>query len=264
MNPQPGKAMAELARSVFDREPGMYGGVELHPAERRLLAEIGPNWGKMSMLDLGIGSGRTTLTFGAICREYVGIDFSTEMVRLARERAAGIAQASIQPGDARAMPEFADASFDVVLFSFNGIDSIDHEGRLATLREVCRVLRPGGLFVFSSHVLAQPRYALGRFQWGRPLFSLRVALGALRNRAMFRLANGVVDFPALAARGHATFFEAHRFTLALYYVAADECARQVAAAGLQLTDVVDTSSRRLDPPYHTADPWLFYWCRRSA
>ena len=37
-----------------------------------------------------------------------------------------------------------------VLFSFNGIDVLDHDGRQLVLSSVHRVLRPGGTFVFAT------------------------------------------------------------------------------------------------------------------
>jgi ubiquinone/menaquinone biosynthesis C-methylase UbiE len=53
--------------------------------------------------------------------------------------------------DARNLSMFSDNSFDVVFFSFNGIDYVGHAGRLAILAEVHRVLRPDGVFWFSTH-----------------------------------------------------------------------------------------------------------------
>ncbi|MBF0188289.1 MAG: methyltransferase domain-containing protein, partial [Magnetococcales bacterium] len=53
---------------------------------------------------------------------------------------------------------FETTSFDVVLFSFNGIDYIHpYSARLATLREIWRVLKPDGLFIFSTHNNCFPR-----------------------------------------------------------------------------------------------------------
>ncbi len=45
-------------------------------------------------------------------------------------------------------------------FSFNGIDSVDHEGRGRVLDEVRRVLRPGGTFLFSTLLVEGPAYAM--------------------------------------------------------------------------------------------------------
>ncbi|NLH80174.1 MAG: class I SAM-dependent methyltransferase [Phyllobacteriaceae bacterium] len=99
------------------------------------------------VLDIGVGGGRTTALFDEIADDYVGIDYTPEMVDLARANHPGL---TFRNMDARDLGAFADASFDVAMFSFNGIDSVDHAGRLDVLREVSRVLAPGGLFVFST------------------------------------------------------------------------------------------------------------------
>ena len=59
------------------------------------------------------------------------------------------------------MNEFKDEEFDYIIFSFNGLDSINHEDRLKGLREIYRVLKQDCLFVFSSHN-RNHRYAISR------------------------------------------------------------------------------------------------------
>lgn len=128
----------------------------LQKPEQAILDRLRPRLGAMRMLDLGCGAGRTTLHFAMLVREYVGVDFSEEMIRACRARypAPPGKGVSFQVGDARDLSAFADGSFDFVLFSFNGIDCIpDEAGRRAALREVRRVLPAGGPFCFSSHNL---------------------------------------------------------------------------------------------------------------
>jgi SAM-dependent methyltransferase len=54
-------------------------------------------------------------------------------------------------GDVCDLP-FNNDAFDYILFSFNGIDHIHPERRgIQALREIHRMLKPDGLFLFSSH-----------------------------------------------------------------------------------------------------------------
>lgn len=99
------------------------------------------------ILDLGVGGGRTVAIAQSISQDYLALDYLPEMVALCRSRHPDVA---VQLGDARDLRELADDHFRIVMFSFNGLDSLDHAGRLAALAEVYRVLAPGGLFWFST------------------------------------------------------------------------------------------------------------------
>jgi ubiquinone/menaquinone biosynthesis C-methylase UbiE len=101
------------------------------------------------ILDLGVGGGRTTRHLSSKARRYVGVDYSQAMIESCRKK---FPQTDLRWGDATDLREFEDASFDVAVFSFNGIDSIrTDEARGRCLSEVRRILRPGGGFIFSSH-----------------------------------------------------------------------------------------------------------------
>src|SRR5262245_50137262 len=101
------------------------------------------------ILDLGVGGGRTTRHLSSKARRYVGVDYSQSMIESCRKK---FPQTDLRWGDATDLWEFENASFDVAVFSFNGIDSIrTDEERGRCLSEVRRILRPGGRFIFSSN-----------------------------------------------------------------------------------------------------------------
>jgi SAM-dependent methyltransferase len=117
------------------------------------------------LLDIGVGAGRTVSLLSLLSDSYVGIDYAIEMVSACHER---YPKADIRWGDARDLSAFPDRSFDFVLFSFNGIDTLDQEGRATALMEIYRVLDEGGLFVFSTHNKDGQSYGEKPFQLRRP------------------------------------------------------------------------------------------------
>jgi ubiquinone/menaquinone biosynthesis C-methylase UbiE len=116
----------------------------------------------MTVLDLGVGGGRTTSYLSRVASRYVGVDYSEAMIHACRRRFPHL---DLVLADASDLSAFEDASFDAVVFSFNGLDCVvPDEKRLRCLRECWRVLRSGGVFVFSSH---NPRSILVRVDWDR-------------------------------------------------------------------------------------------------
>lgn len=105
------------------------------------------------ILDLGCGTGRVALGLARSgFDDVVGVDLTRELVDVARELAtsAGLA-VDLRVGNARHL-DFRDASFDAVVFAFNGLMQIPgRPARQEALAEVLRVLRPGGVFVFTTH-----------------------------------------------------------------------------------------------------------------
>jgi ubiquinone/menaquinone biosynthesis C-methylase UbiE len=95
------------------------------------------------VLDVGCGVGKPAVRLASTTGATVlGITVSAEQVEQATERARAAAvsdQVTFQYADAMALP-FEDASFDAAL----ALESIMHMDRRTALREVARVLRPGG------------------------------------------------------------------------------------------------------------------------
>jgi ubiquinone/menaquinone biosynthesis C-methylase UbiE len=117
---------------------------------------------QMDVLDVGVGGGRTTPYLSQLASRYVGVDYSREMIGTCRRK---FPQLEFHIADASDLSEFRDASFDAVVMSFNTIDYLlPDEKRRKCLRECRRVLREGGVLIFSSH---NPRSLLVRPAWDR-------------------------------------------------------------------------------------------------
>lgn len=117
-----------------------------------------------SILDVGAGFGRLADEYAAF-RRVTLLDASTVLLDAARERYGADERFAIVEGEAAHLP-FPDESFDAAV-SVRVLVNV-HDP-LPVFREVHRVLRPGGSFVFEfanrAHVLAAARYLLGRQSW---------------------------------------------------------------------------------------------------
>ena len=110
---------------------------------------------KMRMLDLGVGTGRTTIYFAPLTCEYVGIDISSNMIDFCKTKFKNNKNWQFKVADVRDLWLFTDKSFDFVLFSFNGIDCIigDTKDRKKAMLESRRLIKERGFFCFSTHNL---------------------------------------------------------------------------------------------------------------
>lgn len=100
------------------------------------------------VLDIGCGYGRTTVPLRDRGFRVLGVDIVPRMLDHARRSHPDIAWVRGSATDLC----MRDEAVEYVLFSANGIDCIHPLARRAqALREIYRVLRPGGCFVYSSH-----------------------------------------------------------------------------------------------------------------
>jgi SAM-dependent methyltransferase len=113
-----------------------------------------------AILDLGVGGGRTTPYLSRLASRYVGVDYAPKMVAACREK---FPQLEFLVADATNLVRLADGNFDSVVMAFNGIDAlVPNEARRRCLAEIHRVLKNGGVFIFSSH---NPRAVCLRPAW---------------------------------------------------------------------------------------------------
>jgi SAM-dependent methyltransferase len=116
-------------------------------AEKILVNRVADEARSQPILDIGVGGGRTAWMLRPLSSEYIAADYSPEMVEACRREYPGL---DVRECDARDLSMFADGTFALVVFSFNGIDVLDHGGRTQALNEIHRVLRPGGLILYST------------------------------------------------------------------------------------------------------------------
>jgi demethylmenaquinone methyltransferase / 2-methoxy-6-polyprenyl-1,4-benzoquinol methylase len=142
-------------RAMFSRLAGRYDllndvmSLGLHRRWKREVAglALAGTKGSLRVLDLCCGTGDLAFLAGAAAAagsHVVGLDFTLPMLGVARRRRAGIAGApAFAQGDAMRLP-FRDATFDAVTMGY-GLRNVADP--LACLREVRRVLAPGGRVV---------------------------------------------------------------------------------------------------------------------
>ena len=100
------------------------------------------------VLEVAIGTG-LNLAFYPENVTLTGIDWSQQMLDIARQRAADLGHpATLQQADAHHLP-FDDASFDTVVCTFGLCAIPDHT---QALTEMTRVLRPGGKLILVDHI----------------------------------------------------------------------------------------------------------------
>jgi SAM-dependent methyltransferase len=213
------------------------------------------------VLDLGVGPGRTARVLHRIAGSYAGIDYSPEMVDELRKV---MPELDIYVQDMRDLGRWSDATIDFVFGTNNVLDAVSHADRLQTLAEVRRVLRLGGLFVFSSH---NRRYAKAEagpvLRRSRNPVTLAMNLvrywRSLTIRASLRPLWRFEDEYALIDDG------AHDRALLHYHIDRDAQERQLAGLGFELLEAFDRTGERVPAGAPaTVDSCLMYVARKMT
>jgi ubiquinone/menaquinone biosynthesis C-methylase UbiE len=127
---------------------------------RELVAEV-----RGRVLEIGVGTGQSFAYYPKV-DELVGVEPSEPMLRRARRRAAETGRdVTLVEAPAERLP-FDDATFDTVV-TMAVLCTVDDPQQ--SLREIRRVLRPGGRFRFLEHVRsASPKLARWQDRLERP------------------------------------------------------------------------------------------------
>lgn len=130
---------------------GFTGGVDPEYEEQIIPLILGETQGSRSVLDIGCGEGQISRRLAAVdaSRRVVGVDPTPRQIEVARERGGNVEYSVASVGS---LP-FGDGEFDTVVtcLVFEHVDDLE-----GAVREVARVLAPGGRFVFLlNHPLLQ-------------------------------------------------------------------------------------------------------------
>ena len=223
------------------------------------------------VLDLGVGAGRTAWLMRLLTDDYVGVDWSPEMVVACH---AGYPGLDVRQGDARNLSFVRDGSIKLVFFSYNGIDYNDHDGRVQAMAEISRVLRPDGIVAYSTFSKNGPLY--GERPWTlnsgrmgrshvRALVSFIVRLPAQLPQYRTRYANWWKNKNKAKDHGEWAIAPAAHLDFELVHFTTATAERDLlATAGLTMSQIITRDGVLIDVNASTVEtPWFFVVARKS-
>ncbi len=109
----------------------------------------------LAVLDLGCGDGTTALPAARLGADVIGVDIARNLVDEGNRRAkdAGLSNLQFRHGDATALVEQADKSFDLVVSIFGAMFAPKPQD---VAKEMVRVTRPGGRIVMGNWIPNDP------------------------------------------------------------------------------------------------------------
>jgi SAM-dependent methyltransferase len=236
--PGAGNAIDALNKSTMNAAARSHYAVSrgLKDAEAAALKLIADEVRGQAVLDLGFGGGRTVEPLMELSEDYIGLDYAQAMVDITTSLYPGV---DLRHGDARDLSQFNDDCFFLVVFSCEGICMVDHAGRMAILAEVLRVLKPGGIFLFST-MNQESDYHTRGFQFPDFQASLNPARLAVRSA---RFARGTASRLVNRLKYKKRDMRADRFSIIndvyhdyatmIYYISLANQRRQLEAVGFQ-------------------------------
>lgn len=151
--------------SVFAREPGRFGDEPSYAANQAVkkFRDVGTE----SVLELGAGAGRDTLCLAAHGFAVTAVDYAPSAL-LAIQRAAHTRQIAERitstQHDLRIALPFADATFDACYSHMLYCMAFSDKELAFLSAEVLRVLKPGGVVMYTARNISDPDYGSGRKQ----------------------------------------------------------------------------------------------------
>lgn len=218
------------------------------------------------VLDVGVGSGRTTGLLRLLSDRYVAIDYAPSMIDAFRRNFPDL---PAHVADARDLAEFADGEFGLVVFSNCGIDAVSHEERARVLSEFARVSGEAGILVFSTLNRGGRSYRENPFQLKRPTTRFTVS----PRNILMGFGRRLLD-PAAQMRGVRNWLAnrskaedhlewataplaAHEYALVMHFSTLDDIRDLVTGAGYELIAIYSDDGDINPPERHESSADFF-------
>ncbi|MEB3200154.1 MAG: class I SAM-dependent methyltransferase [Synechococcaceae cyanobacterium] len=152
---------------------------DLFYGERLIIERLRDFLATASLLDVGVGGGRTTGRLLPLTASYTGLDYSAKLIEQCRLKFPDVE--FICADACRLASALPGRRFRCIYFSFNGIDCLNESQRQQFQQQAFSMLEPGGRLLFSSH-----NYAAAKYLGKRGTFA-RIARESLRSLRQGRL-----------------------------------------------------------------------------
>jgi len=225
-----------------------YATSELRPVEAIALERFGDEFAGGRLLELGCGAGRVTGHLAAIAGHVHALDISPSMVAYCRW---AYPSSSFRVADMRDLDEYDDGLFDALVATFNVVDVLTHDERPDALKDWRRVLRPGGLLIFSSHnrghapnVPTPGGQVVQSVRSGDPR---RVAASVAKLPKRVRNKRRMGRFERMEPNYAIVTDSGGDYGILHYYISRDDQVRQLTQAGFDLLDALDLEGTTVQP-----------------
>ncbi len=231
----------------------------LHPPEIHIFIKHKAEFEGRTVLDIGVGTGRTSKYLAPFAKRYVGIDLSRDMLA---HFSGQLPNTELIHCDMRNFAALNTDVFDFVLGPYSAFDSLKHSDRVQMFRDIHAMTSLGAMFAFSTHNLNWT--GIGNTP---ELERSRDPVRMLRNVVAWRLYVRNHRSKKPFEERHAEYAIlndiSHQWLALLYYITRENQVKQLSATGFEVMEVYDREGRIL--PAGADDSHcavMYYVCRR--
>jgi SAM-dependent methyltransferase len=236
----------------YAREP-------LFPPEIQIFIKHKSEFTDKTVLDIGVGTGRTSKYLAPFCKRYVGIELNKDMLDLFSEN---LPQIELVQCDMREFYKLNKDKFDFVLGPYSAFDALNHVDRVKMFHNLHAMMQPNGMFAFATHNLNWKGVG-STPQLERAKDPVRLFKNMLAHLKCVKNHNRMKPMQ----EHHETYAIlndiSHEWLALLYYISREEQTKQLYEAGFELLEVYDRDGVLLEKgadDSHCAV--LYYVCRR--